>query len=331
MRVSTLRGFVPLLLALASTALAEPSAPPQAPHATARAMAVTIDDLPAPPGSVVSNEPAALAALTKRLLIALGERKVPAVGFVNEGKLDVEGESPAAREARIGLLRLWLDAGLELGNHTYSHPSLNKLPLADFEADVLRGEPVTKALLAERGKTLRWFRHPYLQVGLELDKRRAFEKFLVEHAYTVAPVTIDNDEWIFAAVYADALRKGDRALAGRVAAAYLDTMDTVFAFIEEISRKLLDREPAQILLIHANELNADHLGELLDRVALRGYRWVTLDEALRDPAYAHADDYVGAWGISWLHHWEVTAGRKRTPSPDPPAWVLEGHAALGKK
>jgi len=297
-------------------------------------MAVTIDDLPAPPRSVVSNEPAALAALTQRLLAALGERKVPAVGFVNEGKLEVEGESPAAREARVALLRLWLDAGLELGNHTYSHPSLNKLPLAEFEADVLRGEPVTRALLAERGRTLRWFRHPFLQVGLELDKRRAFERFLAEHAYTVAPVTIDNDEWIFAAVYADALRTGrqtgDRALAGRVAAAYLDTMDTVFAFIEETSRKLLDREPAQILLIHANELNADHLGALLDRAAARGYRFVPLDEALKDPAYSLPDDYVGAWGISWLHHWEITAGRKRSPSPDPPDWILKAHEALAK-
>ena len=60
----------------------------------------------------------------------------------------------------------------------------------------------------------------------------------------------------------------------------------------------------------------------------RGYRYATLDETLRDPAYALPDDYVGAWGISWLHHWEVTAGKPRTPSPDPPAWIQQAYDAL---
>ena len=55
-----------------------------------------------------------------------------------------------------------------------------------------------------------------------------------------------------------------------------------------------------------------------------------VEQALRDPAYAQPDDYVGAWGISWLHHWEVTRGGKRSPSPDPPAWILEAHEAAGR-
>jgi peptidoglycan-N-acetylglucosamine deacetylase len=314
--------FVPAFL-LASAALAAES------PAVSRAVAVTIDDLPAPPRGVVSNEPAALATMTAKLLAALGARGVPAVGFVNEGKLDVTGEDEAGRAARIGVLAQWTAAGLELGNHTYSHESLNRLPLAAFEADVVRGEPVTRRLLAERGQRLRWFRHPFLQVGLELDKRRAFEAWLGERGYRVAPVTVDNDEWIFAFLYADALRRGDGALAERIAADYLETMERVFAFIEATSHALLGREPAQVLLLHANQLNADHLGELLDAVARRGYRFVTLDQALDDPAYARPDDYVGAWGISWLHHWEITEGRKRSPSPDPPAWILEAHAKLG--
>jgi peptidoglycan/xylan/chitin deacetylase (PgdA/CDA1 family) len=317
------------LLALALLAFAAPAPAPAAEAAAPaeRTMAVTIDDLPAPEGSVVSNAPAALAALTERLLAALAARRVPAIGFVNEGKLDVAGETPVARAQRVALLRRWVDAGLELGNHSYSHASLNKTPLDEFQADVVRGEPVTKALLAERDRPLRYFRHPFLQVGLELEKRRAFEAWLAARGYTVAPVTIDNDEWVFAALYADALRRGDRAGAERLAAAYLDYMVVVVEFIETISRALLGREPAQILLIHANELNADHLGALLDRIAVRGYRFVPLDEALRDSAYVREDSYVGVPGISWLHHWEITAGRKRTPSPDPPAWVLEAHAA----
>lgn len=294
----------------------------------ARSVAVTIDDLPAPAAGVVSNEPAALAAMTAQLLAALAAHRVPAVGFVNEGKLFAAGEGPAGVGARIAVLRQWVDAGLELGNHTFSHRSLNRLPLEEFEADLIRGEPVTRSLLAEKGRTLRYFRHPFLQVGLELPKLRAFEKFLTERGYTIAPVTIDNDEYVFAFVYADALRRGDRAQADRIAAAYLDYMDGVFAFFEGVSQRLLGREPAQVLLLHANSLNADHFGALAERIEKRGYRYATLEEVLRDPAYALADDYVGAWGISWLHHWEVTAGKPRTPSPDPPAWIQQAYDAL---
>ena len=196
---------------------------------------------------------------------------------------------------------------------------------------MLRGEPVTRSLLAEKGKTLRYFRHPFLQVGLELPKRRAFERFLAERGYTIAPVTIDNDEYVFAFVYADALRRGDRAQANRVAAAYLDYMDGVFAFIEEVSRRVTGREIAQVLLIHANALNADQFGALAERMERRDYRYATLDETLRDPAYALPDDYVGAWGISWLHHWEVTAGKPRSPSPDPPAWIQQAYHSLPQR
>jgi peptidoglycan/xylan/chitin deacetylase (PgdA/CDA1 family) len=250
------------------------------------------------------------------------------VGFVNEGELVVDGETPADALARTAVLKSWLTAGFDLGNHTYSHYSLNTTPLEDFEADVVRGEPVTRGLLAEQGRKIRYFRHPFLQVGLETEKRRAFEAFLAARGYTIAPVTIDNDEYVYAFVYAGALRRGDRAMASKVAADYLRYMDSVVAFCEDVSRNLLGREIRQVLLLHANALNADYFGKLAESIKARGYRFITLPEALADEAYGRPDTYVGRWGISWLHHWELTAGRKRSPSPDPPDWVTKAYEAL---
>ncbi|MEO8274975.1 MAG: polysaccharide deacetylase family protein [Thermoanaerobaculia bacterium] len=293
-----------------------------------RSVAVTIDDLPGPVAGVLSNRPADLATMTKKLLAALAEHSVPAVGFVNEGKLVVAGEGPAEFAARVELLRLWTSAGFELGNHTYSHRSFNKLSLDEFESDIVRGEPETRKLLAEKGLALRYFRHPFLQVGLDLPKRRALEAYLRGRGYVIAPVTIDNDEYVFAFVYADAMRRSERALAARVAADYLIYMDKVFAFFEELSLRQLGREPAEVLLIHANALNSDHFGELAGMMEKRGYRFATLEATLRDPAYALPDDYVGGWGISWIHHWETTAGKPRTPSPDPPPWIQAAYDAL---
>lgn len=293
-----------------------------------RWIAVTFDDLPGPPGGLVSNDPEALRLNTSRLLAAVVRHHVPAVGFVNEGKLVVEGEGPGQEARREAALALWLDAGLELGNHTYSHHSLNKMPLEEFEADVVRGEPVTRRLLEERGRRLRYFRHPFLQVGLDLEKRRAFEAFLARRGYTVAPVTVDNDDYVFAAVYAAHSRRGDLEGARKVAAAYLAYMDGVFGFVEDVSRRLLGREVRQILLLHASALNAHTFDDLARLLEKRGYAFVTLASALEDEAYARPDTYVGAWGISWLHHWELTAGRPRSPSPDPPDWITKEYDAL---
>jgi peptidoglycan/xylan/chitin deacetylase (PgdA/CDA1 family) len=252
------------------------------------------------------------------------------VGFVNEGKLFLEGETPADAEARIAVLKTWVDGGFELGNHTYSHLSLNRTPLEAFEADVIRGEPVTRRLLGERSLKLRYFRHPFLQVGLDIDKRRAFEVFLRERGYEVAPVTIDNDDYVYAALYAAALRRGDKQTATKVGADYLRYMETVFAFVEDVSRRLLGREIRQVLLLHANALNADHFDRLAQMMKARGYEFITLERALEDDAYALADTYVGNWGISWLHHWELSAGGKRSPSPDPLDWVTKAYEALAR-
>lgn len=289
----------------------------------AREIAVTFDDLPAV--SVVNGEPGALLTFTDRLLGRFVTARVPVTGFVNEGKLTVKGEGLSGQAARIALLRQWVDRGFELGNHTYSHRSLNDLPLEEFQADVVRGEPVTATLLAERGLRLRYFRHPFLQVGLELEKRRAFEAWLKDRGYTVAPVTIDNDDYIFAAVYAARLKAGDRDTASRVADAYVAYMESVFAFNEKLSDALFGRPIRLVLLLHANEMNADHVGRVYSLLKDRGYTFVALERALEDPAYASADTYVGRWGLSWMHHWEQTMGRKRTGSPDPPAWITEAY------
>jgi peptidoglycan/xylan/chitin deacetylase (PgdA/CDA1 family) len=291
------------------------------PRAPERTVAVTFDDLPATPPGVVANDVASLQDLTRKLLSAVRTHGVPAVGFVNEGKLFVEGAGPGDVEGRTALLRMWLDAGLELGNHTYSHRDLNTMPLDQFQADVLRGETVTRGLLKGNAQRLRYFRHPLLHVGSDLKARRAFEAFLSSHGYTVAPVTVDSDEFVYAVAYASALRRGDTAAAVRIADDYLRYMEEVFTYFEEVSRRATGREISQILLLHANTLNADRFDALAAALKQRGYRFVSVAKALEDPAYRLRDEFVGAPGNSWFNHWEITAGRPPVPTPAAPAWI----------
>ena len=274
-------------------------------------MAVTIDDLP----SQRIGDLGAMQRITTDLLAQIQAAGVPVVGFSNEGKIHVQDQEGE----RTALLQQWVDAGHAMGNHTYSHASLFDTPLASFQEDVLRGEPVLKRLLDARGAdSLVYFRHPYLNTGPDLETKRAFETWLASRGYRVAPVTHDNSEWI----YANAYRRADTPEArARVADAYIAYMDTTAAYFERLSRDLFGREIRGVLLIHANALNADHFGRLVDMFRARGYTFITLDEALEDPAYRSDDTYTGRAGMSWLQRWAITRGVRFAPEPLPDDWV----------
>jgi len=282
-----------------------------------REVAITIDDLPA--GAAESMSAAAITEMTTKLLNTLREQKVPVVGFVNERKLLKFGEV----DQRIRALQMWVDYGFELGNHTFSHSSLNQVGLAAWEDDVVQGESVTRMLLSDHKMKLRYFRHPYLDTGRDLKTRTEAEAFLTGRGYHIAPVTLDAWDWAYAGVYADARRRGDTALQAELARSYLTYSDAVFAYSEQLSRQTIGYEPKQILLLHANELEADHIGALLDVMRKRGYRFITLADALTDQAYGLPDTYIGEEGTGWLDHWAITQGKPPRGAPEFPKWVLE--------
>lgn len=266
--------------------------------ASPRQVAITIDDLPSSEVSLSSE--ADLAARNARIIAAL--RGTNAIGFVNENKLEVDG---AVSAARLQWLRDWLAAGIALGNHTYNHNGLHATAIADYERSILDGERQLRPLLAEFGQAPRWFRHPYLQAGQEDALRTRLDAFLGEHGYRVAPVTVDNGEWIYARAYLLLRNAGKHDEAQALIPEYIDYLEAKFQFFEQASKRLFGREIAQVLLIHANALNADALPALLERLRRRGYDFVSLEDALADPAYQHADGYRGRAGISWLHRWAM--------------------------
>jgi len=290
--------------------------------AAARSVAVTFDDLPI--AGVLPRDIDASRELTRKLLGAIAAHHVPTIGFVNEDKLNAA--NGVVDTQRVDLLKRWLEAGLELGNHSYSHADLHATALDAFESDVLKGERVTRELMQERGLRLRYFRHPYLHTGRDLEKKAQFERFLAEHGYRVAPVTIDNDEYVFAGAYDRCLARGDASLAARIAVAYVPYMESKVEFFERNSRDLFGREIPEILLVHANMLNAERFGDLASMFERRGYRFITLDRALEDEAYRSPDTFVGTGGITWIHRWALTRGMPKTfyaGEPEAPAFVAD--------
>jgi peptidoglycan/xylan/chitin deacetylase (PgdA/CDA1 family) len=277
-----------------------------------RSIAITIDDLP-----VVSTRKDIKnrREITRKLLRHLSDAKAPAIGFVNENKLYTGDKRD---EAQVDLLRMWLNAGFELGNHTYSHKSLHDIGLMDYENEILKGETITKGLLAERNRGLRFFRHPYLMTGRTLEIKAGLGTFLKEHGYTIAPITFDNADYIFSSAYDRTYDRGEKKLMKEIGTAYVQYMEKKLEYWERQSEKLFGRDVSQTLLIHANFINSDYIDDVIRMFRKRGYTIVDLETALNDEAYRLPDNYTGRAGISWLHRWALDRGREYIV-PDEPA------------
>lgn len=285
--------------------------------AQTRQVAITIDDLPRG-GDGGPSSLADVSRMTQKLLQPFREQKIPVIGFVNEGRHQL---------GPIGLrqiLDMWLDAGADLGNHAYSHPDINTVPLSTYTADILKGEPITREALAARGKKLEYFRHPFLHTGATLEAKKGLQAFLDQNGYRGAPVTIDDVDYEFAALYTRP------EFHDRVQKEYVPYMESVVAFFEQRALEVVGREIPQILLIHASQMNADLMPDLLAMFERRGYSFITLREALNDPAYSLSENYVGRGGFSWIHRWSQTKGMTNKGEPDPPAWVEKGYSGLSR-
>jgi peptidoglycan-N-acetylglucosamine deacetylase len=259
---------------------------------TPPAVAITIDDLPwigaFRPGETRGDA-------LRRLADTLRSREVPAIGFANCDR--AEPGSP--------LLRMWLDAGLELGNHTAAHLDLNDAPIDDWLRDVRSCHDVVRKLT---NAARIWFRYPFLHQGPTPDRQAAALALLRELDSPIAHVTIDNSDWILAVAYGEAITAGDSMRAAAIGDAFVEHILRATVHYQDVARSRVGRDVPHVLLLHANLLVADWIGTLLDRLrAEHGVRFVSLEAALRDPVYARPDGYTGADGLSWLYRLEPSS------------------------
>ncbi|HWU01871.1 MAG TPA: polysaccharide deacetylase family protein [Novosphingobium sp.] len=311
-----------LCLGMSPAAFAQSAAPDAIP--SKGKVALTFDDLPGL--TLVADQPYT-DYLNEMLLRGLKRHHLPAIGFVNESKLDV-----VKRDHQIANLRRWLDAGMNLGNHTFSHETPNDIGAAAYIADIAKGEPVTRALLAEHHRKLDWFRHPYLETGFPAAAKKQIDDWLAAHGYRVAPVTIDADDWEFAEPYDDAISRHDAARVARIRHQYLAYTERTVEWYQHASQSVFGRQISFVMLLHDTRLNADCIDDLAAILKRRGLKGVTLEEAMKDPAYKLGDPAVTKDGIDWLERW---AEHLHRPEPwstwqDPPKQIEQEYERNNK-
>jgi peptidoglycan/xylan/chitin deacetylase (PgdA/CDA1 family) len=226
-------------------------------------VALTIDDLPFV--GTNSSEKGNLGRTTTRfnkLVDSIVERQVPATGFIIAGSI---------AKGQWELLEYFKQQGFSLGNHTYSHINLNQVGAERYIQDLDKADQKLAPIMT----TPKYFRYPYLAEGRGEDKNKVYD-YLSSHQYTIAPVTIDSKDYRF---NERLLRVNWRNRADRLPALkkeYLNFIDSQITKAEKMNRN----EKPEILLVHANLINSYAMGDVIDIFKNRGYRFITLEEAL---------------------------------------------------
>jgi peptidoglycan/xylan/chitin deacetylase (PgdA/CDA1 family) len=236
-------------------------------------IAITVDDLPVhapyPPG-VTPLE------VNRQMIAALKTAGVPATAFVNA----VNARDGATTQA----LGEWHAAGFALGNHTWSHPHLSELSVAQFEDEVTKDEPILERL--GEGTDWRWFRYPFLDEGRDEAQRIAARQFLARRGYRVAAVTMSFSDWAFTPTYARCVAAGNGAAVEHLEQLYLQSARENLTASRDAARKVYGRDVPYVLLMHVSALSAKMMPQLLRLYRAAGARFVSLSEAESDPVYA---------------------------------------------
>ena len=163
-----------------------------------------------------------------------------------------------------------------------------------------------------------------------MEVKQGFEAWLKAHGYRVAPVTLENSDWMFAYPYDEAVLAGDTAEAERIRKVYVDYTARCVTWYREAARDLLGRRPALVFLLHGSRINADSIDDLAAILRKHGLKAVSLERAMRDPAYAISDDLPDAAGDEWLSRWSELL-QKPLPwdsFPEPPADIVAAEKRL---
>lgn len=248
-------------------------------------VALTFDDLPAagslPPGENRTRILTRLAATLK------AEHLEGTYGFVNAVKLE---NDPDAQQA----LQAWVDAGMNVGSHTWSHPAINDLTAEAFEEEIAKNEPA----LAKYGqlRDWRWFRYPFLWEGDTLEKRHAVRGYLFAHGYRVAQVSLDFEDYAWNDAYGRCVAKNDAAAIDWLKQSYLGTAAEYVRLGREEQRIAFGHEMPNVLLLHATAFTTLMLPHLLEQLRGEGFSFDGLAHAESDPAYATDPDAALKYG-----------------------------------
>jgi peptidoglycan/xylan/chitin deacetylase (PgdA/CDA1 family) len=253
-------------------------------------LAITIDDLPRhgdlPPGVTRAD-------LARKIVGILHDEKVgPVYGFINAQKSD---QDPSLNE----IYSIWTGAGNPLANHTYSHKSLNKISVEEFEREIDRNEETLQKVASK--SNWRFFRYPYLIEGNTLEKRNAIRDYLKKKNYQVAEITVDFEDWSWNGPYARCMAKHDSKSIEWLKKTYLEDAVGSLQKAQEVSNGLFKRQIPHVLLLHIGAFDTEMLRSLIHAYREHGVKFASLEEVEKDPIYSLNPQVISNRGVELIY------------------------------
>lgn len=223
-----------------------------------RQIALTIDDLP-----FVGEGKSYHLGL---IIDALKAEKIPATGFVIAGNI-----APTDWVT----LEKFHDSGFEVGNHTLTHANLGAISSSQFIHEIDAADKILSPLLTKP----KFFRYPYLAMG-QGEKKNEVLDHLSNKNYHIATITIDSKDTMFNLLLLAVPEKQRRDFFESLRPTYIDFIKQQTIRAEEENRLRHNPAQPQVLLLHANLLNAYALPAIIKFYKENGYSFVNLEVAL---------------------------------------------------
>ena len=237
--------------------------------------------------------------ISNMILRSLQGHGIIAAGFVQEEKIDDDLPS-------FVVLQDWVEQGHLLGNNTYSYVDLNEVSSDDFIEHVADGQKYIRKVTRATRANYRYIRFPQLHQGNTNGKKKDVAKRLSRADYVIVPATVIPSDFNFNRVYVET-KQGSEEM-DRLRAVYLDHLSKSLDYAEEQSERVFGRQVKHILRLHMGVATANFIDGIIDLLKERGYEFVSLEDALSDPAYETEEEYVGPLGLSFLDRVAATQG-----------------------
>ena len=229
-------------------------------------------------------------AVTYLILQALKNHEVKAAGFV-------VGENV---ENSFDILGQWLNDGHTLGSMTYSNQDLHELGIEQFIQEVQMGIDAVEPMLSGFGQKKRYFRYPYLHYGNTVEAKKQVSLFLEDRGQTVVHASVVPEDYLYNLSLEKLGKVPDSASYEALMNEYINHVLDEIERVERLTQEFIRRPVKQILLLRANRLNAIYLEEMLTALEAEGYKFITLQQALKDEVYAKTEAYYGTRGIGYI-------------------------------
>jgi peptidoglycan/xylan/chitin deacetylase (PgdA/CDA1 family) len=238
--------------------------------------------------------------ISNQILRTLEKNKIKAAGFVIQQKVE---DDPST----YVILDDWVSRHHTLGNQTWGNVDLNSIEAKHFIEHIADGHKYLRNITRAHPQNYRFLRYPNLHQGEKLKKKKRVKRAIERSRYQVAHVSVKTATNFFNRPFVNSLQDPSNsleALKNHYLKHVLDSLD----YSESQSQIIFGDNIPHILQLHAGVAISTMLEPLIGVLKDRGYTFISLQEALNDPAYQAEENYVGPMGLTFVDRVAATRG-----------------------